>query len=140
MKYVISILDLEMTAAATSNVSVSNNEKADLLLIKLREQFKSHVKAQVKQSSKQNHWVLEFAYKNLPVIAAATLLSNYLKIELKCLTKNACLLGYNSNQFIPCLVFPRREGAYLYYDVNREVFVRSGKVVRRGFQVRHDKH
>ncbi len=33
-----------------------------------------------------------------------------------------------------------REGAYLYYDVNREVFVRSGKVVRRGFQARHDKH
>ncbi len=68
------------------------------------------------------------------------LLSNHLKIELKFLTKNACLLGYNSNQFIPCLAFPKREGAYLYYDVNREVFVRSGKVVRRGFQARHDKH
>jgi hypothetical protein len=83
---------------------------------------------------------LKFAYKNLPVVAAAMLLSNHLKIELKFLTKNACLLGYNSNQFIPCLAFPRREGAYLYYDVNREVFVRSGKVVRRGFQARHDEH
>ncbi len=45
VKYVISFLDLEMTAAVTSNVSASNKEKADLLLIKLREQFKSHVKA-----------------------------------------------------------------------------------------------
>jgi hypothetical protein len=45
VKYVISILDLEMTAAATSDVSSSDKEKADLLLIKLREQFKSHVKA-----------------------------------------------------------------------------------------------
>jgi hypothetical protein len=87
VKYVISFLDLEMTAAATSNVSASNKEKADLLLIKLREQFKSHVKARVKQSLKQNHWVLKFAYKNLPVVAVAMLLSNHLKIELKFLTK-----------------------------------------------------
>jgi hypothetical protein len=29
---------------------------------------------------------------------------------------------------------------YLYYDVNRKVFVRSGKVVRQGFQARHDEH
>jgi hypothetical protein len=45
VKYDISFLDLEMTAAATSNVSASNKEKADLLLIKLHERFKSHVKA-----------------------------------------------------------------------------------------------
>ncbi len=131
VKYVISFLDLETTAAATSKVSESDKVKADLLLIKLREQFKSHVKARVKQSLKQNHWVLKFAYKKLPVVAAAMLLSNHLKIELKCLTKNACLLGYNSNQLIPCLAFPRREGAYLYYDVNREVFVRSGMLNSR---------
>jgi hypothetical protein len=97
VKYVISFLDLEMTAAATSNVSARDKEKADFLLIKLRERFKSHVKARMKQSSKQNHWVLKFVYNNLPIIAAAMLLSNRLKIELKFLTKNACLLGYNSN-------------------------------------------
>jgi hypothetical protein len=33
-----------------------------------------------------------------------------------------------------------REGAYLYFDCNRGVFVRSGKVVRRGFLARHNKH
>jgi hypothetical protein len=49
--------------------------------------------------------------------------------HLKCLGK-----------FIPCLAFPRREGAYLYFDVNRGVFIRSGKVLRCGFQSRHDKH
>ncbi len=45
MKYVIDFLDLERTGAATSNVPASDIEKADLLLIKLRERFKSHVKA-----------------------------------------------------------------------------------------------
>ncbi len=111
-----------------------------MLLIKLREQFKSHVKARVKQAAKQNHWILKFVFKNLPVIAAMMVLSNHLKLELKCQSKTSCLLACNSNQFIPCQAFPRREGAYLYFDFNRGVFVRSGKVIRRGFQARHGKH
>ncbi len=76
VKFVIDFFDLERTAAATSEVSDSDKEKADLLLIKLREQFKSHVKARVKQAAKQNHWILKFAFKNLPVIAAMMVLSN----------------------------------------------------------------
>jgi len=50
------------------------------------------------------------------------------------------LIGSNLNQFIPCLAFPRREGAYLCFGVNRGVFIRSGKVVRHGFQSRHEEH
>ncbi len=60
--------------------------------------------------------------------------------DLKCLGKSECLLSSNANQFIPCLAFPRREGAYLYFIFYRGVFIRSGKVVRRGFQARHDEH
>ncbi len=45
VKYVISFLGLETTAVAMSKVSESDKVKADLLLIKLREQFRSHVKA-----------------------------------------------------------------------------------------------
>jgi hypothetical protein len=135
VKYVIDFLDLERTAAATSDVPASDKEKANLLLIKLCERFKSHVEACVKQAAKQNHWILKFALKNLPVLAAIMV-----KIELKCLSATSCLLGCNLNQFNPCLSFPRREGVYLYFDFNRGVFVRSGKVVRQGFQARHDKH
>ncbi len=76
MKYVIDFLDPERTAASTSEVFESHKEKADLLLIKLHEQFKSHLKGQVKQASKQNHCVLKFAPKNLYVLAAAMVLSN----------------------------------------------------------------
>jgi hypothetical protein len=33
-----------------------------------------------------------------------------------------------------------RQGAYLYFDNNRGTFIRSGKVVRRGFVDRHKEH
>ncbi len=102
--------------------------------------FKSHVKAQVKQAAKQSHWILKFAFKNLPILAATMVLSKHLNIELKCLSKTSCLLGCNLKQFISCLSFTRHEGAYLYFDFNRGVFVRNGKVVRQGFQARHNKH
>jgi hypothetical protein len=72
----------------------------------------------VKQTAKQNHWILKFAFKNLPVIAAIMVLSNHLKLDLKCLSEIACLLACNSNQFIPSMAFPRHEGAYLYFDFN----------------------
>ena len=138
--YVIRLLDLETTSDTTTEVTTTEKEKGDLLLIKLRERFKAHVKDRVKQAAKKNHWILKFAYKNLPIVAAAMILSKHLKLDLKCLGESECLLSSNLNQFIPCLAFPRREGAYLYFDVNRGVFIRSGKVVRRGFQSRHEEH
>ena len=136
--YVIRLLDLETTTDTTTEVSTTEKEKADLLLTKLCERFKVHVNNRVKQAVKKNHWILRFAFKNLPIIAAMMILSKHLKLDLKCLGESESLLSSNSNQFIPCLAFPRREGAYLYFDVNRGVFIRSGKVVRRGFQSKHD--
>jgi hypothetical protein len=94
----------------------------------------------VKQVLKRNHWVLKLAWKNLSVIPSVMLLSNHLKMELKCLGEHACLLAVNTNQFIPSGVLPNREGAYLYFDGNRGVFVRSGKVVRRGFKEQGEEH
>jgi hypothetical protein len=83
---------------------------------------------------------LKFAFKNLPIVAAMMVLLNHLKLDLKCLGKAECLLSCNCNQFIPCWAFPRQEGAYLYFDFNRGVLIRSGKVVGQGFQARHNKH
>jgi len=74
------------------------------------------VKDPVKQAAKKNHWILRFAFKNLPIIAAMMILSKHLKLDLKCLGKSECLLSSNANQFIPCLTFPRREGVYLYFE------------------------
>ncbi len=84
--------------------------------------------------------MLNLAWKNLSVVASVMLLLNHLKMELKCLGEHACLLAVNTNQFIPSGVFPNREGAYLYFDGNRGVFVRSGKVVRQGFKEQGKEH
>ena len=50
------------------------------------------------------------------------------------------MLACNSYHFIPSETFSRQEGAYLYFDFNRGVFVQNGKVVRHGFKTRHSKH
>jgi hypothetical protein len=84
--------------------------------------------------------VLKLAWKNSSVIASVMLLSNHLKMELKCLGEHACLLAVNTNQLIPSGAFHNREGAYLYFDGNRGVFVRSGKVVRQGFKEQGKEH
>jgi hypothetical protein len=94
----------------------------------------------VKQVSKRNHWALKLAWKNLPVVASVMLLSNHLKMELKCLGEHDCLLAVNMNQFNLSGAFPNREGAYLYFNGNRGVFIRSGKVVCRGFKEQGKEH
>jgi hypothetical protein len=65
VKFVINFLNLERTAAITSKVSDSDKEKADLLLIKLCEHFKSHVKEWVKQAAKQKSLDLEVCIQEL---------------------------------------------------------------------------
>ncbi len=74
--YDIRLLDLETTVNATTEVSTTDKEKADLLLLKLLQQFKLHVKARVQKAAKQSRWILMFAFKNLLIIAAMMILSN----------------------------------------------------------------
>ena len=83
---------------------------------------------------------MHFAYANLPVVAAAMILSGHMKIDLKCLDEAESLLITDSSCFIKCETHPNDEGAYLYFDLVRRVFVRSGKVAERGYVVRGDEH
>jgi uncharacterized membrane protein YhdT len=46
----------------------------------------------VKQAVKKNHWILRFAFMNLPIIAATMILSKHLKLDLKCLGESECLI------------------------------------------------
>jgi hypothetical protein len=140
VSYAINLLDLEKTTGASREISSSDKDKADLLLVKLRERFKDHVNLRVKQVSKRNNWVLKLACKNLSVVASVMLLLNHLKMELKCRGEHACLLAVNTNQFTPSGAFPNPERAYLYFDGTKSVFVRSGKVVQRGFKEQGKEH
>ncbi|EJK44138.1 hypothetical protein THAOC_37350, partial [Thalassiosira oceanica] len=62
------------------------------------------------------------------------------KEDITCIQEADCILASSSNNFIPCLSHPKRQGVYGYYDNNRGCFVRSGKVTRRGFDDRGSEH
>ncbi len=81
-----------------------------------------------------------FAHTNLAVSAACMILSNHVKDEIRCITDADCLLQSNTHNFYQCLQFPSREGAYLYFDLNKGCFIRSGNVSGRGFNIRGKEH
>ncbi|EJK66261.1 hypothetical protein THAOC_12831 [Thalassiosira oceanica] len=127
------------TEEATSFIG-SAKAKADLLLKILRERYKAHVQNRISKKSKRNHWVMKLAYKNLNVVAAVMVMADHVKEDITCIQEADCILASSSNNFIPCLSHPKRQGVYGYYDVNRGCFVRSGKVTRRGFDDRGSEH
>ncbi len=142
VKYAVDLLALDKTSSTPTEVTSFDKEKADNLLRKLEVRYKLHVNTRISDASKRNHWVLALAYKNLPVVAACMILSSHLAMDIKCLGRLSCLLAPNAITFIPCADNSSMicQGAYLYFDNNRGTFVRSGKVVRRGFVDRHKEH
>jgi hypothetical protein len=67
-------------------------------------------------------------------------LSEHVKDDLSVCGLNEDLLAVNPSRFRACTEVPSKEGAYLYLDRNNYRFIRSGKVTRRGFEVRHQEH
>jgi len=139
VKFVMAIFELEKLDIS-GTVDQEMKDKADLLVKLLQERYKDYVKKRIKTVSRRTHWSMKLAYKNLAVSAACMVLSNHVKMDLKCLDESACLLAINHNNFLPTTAIQDGEGCYLYFDLNRGVFVRSGKVTRRGFVVRGDEH
>ena len=70
---------------------------------------------------------------NIIIIAAITILLDHVKRDLSCLDEGTTLLSTPRNYLLSSNV----QGAYFYYDLNNEQWIRSGKVARRGFDVRH---
>ena len=83
---------------------------------------------------------MNFVFNNLPVVAAVMVLSGHLKSDLDCLNDRDSLLITDSGCYVKCSNCADNEGAYLYFDTVRQVFVRSGKVAGRGFISRGDEH
>ena len=116
--------------------------RAESLLAILQGRFKQFLKKRINQKSKRDHWCMRFAYNNLPVVASVMILSGHTKSDLECLNErdSLLLLATGSSCYVKCDDRPSSEGAYLYLDRVRQVFVRSGKVAGRGFSVRNDEH
>ncbi len=131
VEYAVDLLGLDKIITSSTEVTSFEKEKADTLLRKLEGRYILHVKTRINDTSKPNHWVLTLAYKNLPVVAACMSLLQHLAMDIKCLGNLSSLLAPHTNIFIPCAdtSLVNRQGAYLYFNSNRGVFVRSGKVV-----------
>ena len=120
--------------------SEGDKKKADLLVKLLRSRLKVHLKRRIKQKSKRSHWSMRLAYNNMSVVAALMILQGHVKMDVGSLNEHDSLLAIDIRQFVACEDCPNREGAYLYFDLNRGVFVRSGKVSGRGFGARNGEH
>ena len=123
-----------------AEVSTDMKLKADALITILQARFKTFVKQRIKQQNKRDHWCLRFAYNNLPLVAAIMILSGHTKIDLECLNERDSLLVTDSSRYVNGADSPSSEGAYLYLDGVRQVFIRSGKVAGRGFSTRDEEH
>jgi len=60
--------------------------------------------------------------------------------QISTVNKRDSLLNTDSTSYVKCDDCPNNEGAYLYFDRVRQVFVRSGKVGGRGFIERGKDH
>ena len=137
--YIVELFELHQLRAS-NEIDDEMKSKADYTVKLLRQRFGEFVESRKIPPSKQDHWVLKFARKNLSVVAAVMVLSDHLKMDISCLRESDSLLTNNINSFLPCLSKPTYEGAYGEFDRNRNENTRSGKCTRRGCPVRQDEH
>ena len=67
-------------------------------------------------------------------------LFQHVKNNLSCLDETTTLLGNSQHFLLTSNSEANLQGAYLYYDSNNLVWIRSGKVTGRGFKVRDTEH
>jgi len=107
--------------------------KADLLSIMLQLRLRSHISVRV-MTNQQEHWCLEWARKNLSVVAAYMVYFNHIVMDIRCLDGSDCLLANPNND---CFVVVSAQtsplfGCYLHFDGNRGVWIRSGSATGEG--------
>ena len=113
----------------------------------LQQRLTRHIQERVKDKSKHDHWVWTFARRNIGRVAAAMVAFGHVRKDLTTAKRDfeECLLaGVSKGSFISIETIEVRnmEGCYLWYDTERECWVRSGKAVGadRSFGVRGSEH
>ena len=132
--------DGELYVNPGAEISSDMKMRADALIPLLQARFKLYLEQRIRQKNKRDHWCLQFARNNLPVVAAIMTLSGHVQSNLECLNERDSLLVTDLARYVKCIDCPSREGAYLHRDDIRNVFVRSGKVAGRGFATRNEEH
>ena len=115
--------------------------RADQLQKQLEQGLTRHCKLRITDEKKRDHWCLLWVSKNLPPMAAIMVLFNHIKSDISCLDVNQCLLSC-SKSFLKATSgrYSGFDGCYLYYDLNNEEWIRSGKTIGRPFREREAEH
>jgi hypothetical protein len=108
----------------------------------------THIQTKVKDPKKHNHWVWDqFVRENLAVVAAYMVYAKHININLESAATrpSQCLLRspYASNNFIELTgtdAGKKLEGAYMHFDPERCVWVRTGKKTGTPFVERLKEH
>ena len=130
VEWVSNAIELFDLCGRSPEIDDEEKRKADELVTRLKERHPVHIQKRVTHEQKQSHWCWKLAKKNLSVSAALMIVVG----------NNDDLLTMNQSRFRLCRDVPMREGEYLYFDRNNHRIIRSGKVTRRGFDVRHKEH
>ena len=124
-----------------NDVTEELTRRADTLQKTLLFRFTYHVKRRIEDKSKHNHWVMRWSRRNMAQVAGIMTLFNHVKKDLECMQDISSTLLGGKNQFVKVEEKESNlQGAYLYYDTNDGKWIRSGKVTRRSFGVRHAEH
>ena len=76
---------------------------------------------------------------NIAIIAAIMVLFDHMKHDLRCLDEVTTLLSTPRHYLLTANIEWSLQSAYLYYDLNDEKLIRSGKVTGRILDVRHER-
>jgi hypothetical protein len=146
LNYLVELFDMT-TMMENVEVTAEEREKADVLTAILRTRLRNHLNnlSRVGSEARRNHWVWDWAEKNLPVCAAYMIAAGHVKPNFQSLGEDDCLLSSDSNKFIPIERFPHRHGVYLNKDKQLKQPIRSGKKTSfsatvEGFSARMEDH
>ena len=128
----------------TANVSQEQIDQCEHLYKNFSDRLTCHIFNRIEDKNKHDHWGLKWASKNLPHIATIMILMGHIKQDIECSDENTTLLetpnrfkwiGNINNNIINYI------GSYLYFDINDNKWVRSGKSTGTGgFISRHKQH
>ena len=136
-----------MGRATTSTVTINDDvlKQANQLASAMISRLNCFVADRV-HSSRQNHWTLSYTRDNIPPIAAAACLFGHIVDELDTYGCHECLLqSPMDDMFMVALgELGKLEGSYLYYDLKKGKWIRSGKTSGDGddacYEGRNNKH
>lgn len=101
---------------------------ADKLAESMAARLAIHIDDRV-DSSRHNHWTLQFTRDNLPPMAAAMCLVGHIVDDIETYGIDECLLKLPMEEMFQVVSgnIGKLEGCYLYYDPKKMKWIRSGK-------------